>query len=180
VESASESPTFEVTLNEAFRVGGHRRYRQARRGAWFYAALKVFLGVCLAVQIAFCLFIPGMPTVFVASGFITLLAFGRSIDEWLIARAIRNSPNCGVRFRIVLSSNGYAESLARQTAEPVGWAAFTRARRFDDGFVLFRGRAMYHWLPMTALTHGSVEDAETLIRGNIADYRSGVDGRDRV
>ena len=164
-------------MNEDFRVGGHRRYRRARVGARLFAGLKVFLGICLAAVIALCVFIPSLPAVVFAAFLITLLmllAFGPSIDEWLIARAARNSPHRGARFRIELSSAGYAESRALQTTDPVSWTAFTAARRFDDGFVLFRGHAVYHWLPLTALTRGSVEDAAALIRGCIADYREVV------
>ena len=51
------------------------------------------------------------------------------------------------------------------------WSVCTSARRLADGFLLFQGPRRFNWLPFSAITEGSIEEAEELIRGNVSNYK---------
>ncbi|HEY2343942.1 MAG TPA: YcxB family protein [Chthoniobacteraceae bacterium] len=60
-----------------------------------------------------------------------------------------------------------------KSASQISWDAYTSAQRLKDGFLLFQGPHLFNWLPFAAIVEGSVEDAESLLRDNVADYKSG-------
>jgi hypothetical protein len=51
------------------------------------------------------------------------------------------------------------------------WEAFTAARRFDDGVLLFQGPWLVNWLPAEAITQGSLTELELLLREKLSDWK---------
>lgn len=87
------------------------------------------------------------------------------------ARRFQNSPYRNAGFRVQLSEDGYNESSSISSVQ-LRWAAFTAACRFEDGFLLIQGPGAFNWLPFDSVTAGSIDEAEELIRQNIAQYRN--------
>lgn len=89
--------------------------------------------------------------------------------KWSIA-VFRKSPLNNRKIRAQLTENG-VEWTTPLGASQLTWAAFTKAWEFDDGFLLQEQIRFHHWLPFAAMTEGRPEEAEDLIRRNIADFK---------
>ena len=80
----------------------------------------------------------------------------------LLPRRIRRLPNYGVSIAISLDDAGLRASEPHAQAS-FEWAAFTRVARFADGFLFVRGRVI-RWLPDSALTNATPEEALAFVR----------------
>jgi hypothetical protein len=99
------------------------------------------------------------------------LPFTRPLDAWLVRRRFRRSPYHNDEVAFELSEVG-AHSVGRNDEVRLSWAAFTKARRFKDGLLLFQGSHMFNWLPdSAALDADAIKHAQELVRARIADYR---------
>lgn len=108
--------------------------------------------------------------VFVALIACVVIAFVPRLGEISLARRFRKSPFCGGAVRVDLTPSGYIGKDGKGCSN-LDWSAFTSARRFDDGFLLFQTSDFANWLPSCALTEGSVEDVDELIAKHVADYK---------
>jgi YcxB-like protein len=125
------------------------------------AALLLALSVIYQVRLA---------AVFFGAALVTL-PLTRPLDAWLLRRRFRHSPyhNDDVVFQ--LSEIG-AHAVGRNNEVRLSWGAFTKARRFKDGLLLFQGSHMFNWLPdSAALDVDAIKHAQELVRARIADYR---------
>ena len=53
------------------------------------------------------------------------------------------------------------------------WNNFTKARRFNDGMLLFQGPHVFNWLPnVAAVEPTTVQAANELIKANVTEYRN--------
>lgn len=161
---------FEITFSESFLIEMFRRYRRSKRPARYAMLLKVFLGICLAGLVVACVLAKKYFGASVISVFFALRVFAQRIEEWLIRRRFRKSPYHDERIRIQLSPDGFTANGTKSNIQ-LSWAVFTGARRLNDGFLLFQGPSDCNWLPISAITKGTVEDAEELIRTNVSDYK---------
>lgn len=163
-------PAFEITFSESFLVEMFRRHRRSRKLALYATLLKGFLGLCLIGLTVMCVLAKTYVGASVICVFLALLVFAYRIDELLLRQRFRKSPYHDERIRIQLSAGGFTANSTKSNVQ-LGWAAFTGARRLDDGFLLFQGPGVFNWLPINAITEGTADDAEELIRTNVPDYK---------
>lgn len=163
---------FEFTFSEALLIEASRRRCHGRKlGCYAKTGLRILLGSCLVILIGVCVLAKTFLGAVVLTMFFALLVFTRRIEEWLIRRRFRKSPYRDERIRIELSPDGLSARGEISNAQ-LTWAAFTAARRLVDGFLLYQGPGVCNWLPFNALSQGTVEEVEDLIRRNVSGYRS--------
>ncbi|MCA9214730.1 MAG: YcxB family protein [Planctomycetales bacterium] len=102
--------------------------------------------------------------------FALVLIFAQQLENWLLVRKLKATPQIYGEVVILLSNEDYfAQSNAQETR--LNWSVFTRALHFEDGFLLFQGPRLYHWLPFAALVNPSqIAELESLLRSKIFDY----------
>ena len=104
---------------------------------------------------------------------VLLAGWPPSLGIWMLRRRFRKSPFYNGEITFSLSESG-AHVLGRGTESRMGWAIFTKARRFTDGLMLFQGPNVFFWLPDTAAaTAEDIAAAQKLARSQIQDYREG-------
>lgn len=163
-------PVFEFEFSEPFLIESFRRYRRTKTLAPYAVPLKAVLGLCLAGLMIVCVLVEIYWGAALISFFLALLVLSHRIDERQIARRFRKSPHRDDRIRFCLSAAGITITGAKSNGQ-ANWAAFTAARRLDDGFLLFQGPEFFSWLPFKAVVEGTTEEAEELIRANVPDYK---------
>lgn len=104
-------------------------------------------------------------------GIVILLLLISRYAFWSLRKGIRKSPFYNSRIEIELDHTGL-ESKGQADPDITAWSAFLAACRFDDGFLLKKPGNEFIWLPFAAITGGSPDEAEQLVRDNIADYRT--------
>jgi hypothetical protein len=163
-------PVFDITFSEPFLIEMVRRYRRSKTLARYATLLKAFLGVCLVGLIVICVLVKTYVGASVLSVFLALLILAHRLDEWFVRRRFRKSPYRDERIRIQRSADGLTANGTKSNVQ-LSWAVFTGARRLEDGFLLFQGPGVFNWLPITAMTEGTAEKAEELIRTNVSDHK---------
>lgn len=113
--------------------------------------LAIFLG---------CLFVLGL----------LLAGWPPSLSIWILRRRFQKSPFYNDQITLSLLESG-AHVLGRDSELRIGWANFTKARRFSDGLMLFQGPNVFNWLPDTAATAEGIAAAQKLARSQVPDYR---------
>jgi hypothetical protein len=104
---------------------------------------------------------------------VLLAGWPRSLSIWMLEKKFRKSPFYNDEITFSLSESG-AHVRGRGSESRTGWAIFTKARRFDDGLMLFQGPNIFLWLPDTAAaTAEDIAAAQNLARSQIQDYREG-------
>ena len=160
-------PAFEFTFSEPFLIEAFRRTRQSRRQG--NPLLFVFRPALLGLGAAGIFLLHSYP----AGATLVLVAiFGQRVTELLTARRFRKSPYYNEHVCSELSSEGLTGGGSIGAAK-FTWAAFTSARRFSDGFLLFQGPNNFNWLPNRALVEGTVEEVDQLLQEHVVDYRRG-------
>ncbi|GAA6142609.1 YcxB family protein [Hydrogenophaga sp. 5NK40-0174] len=147
------------------------RYRQQIWWRRLFLALKWVLAAAFAIPMLVAIYmgVPALAGLFGAVLF--ALVLGWPIDAWLIRRRFRNSPYHGDNIVLSLSDGG-VRIVGRSSDSQIAWSAFTKARRFRDGVLLFQGPGMFNWLPdSAALEPTTLEVAQKLVRSNVGDYR---------
>jgi hypothetical protein len=159
---------YRVSYNEEYVLSSVERYRRQRHVYPWFIAVKVVCALGLAMLIAIIIYgalaSPGKsgPPVliaFVLAIFLLLLIQGPRIDYFFLKRRLRKSPF-------------YGDELTPRSQTTLRWSAFTRARRFPSGFLLFTGPTVFHWWPDSARTQGTAEDVTCILRQNVAAYES--------
>jgi hypothetical protein len=131
---------------------------------WFLAAV---LGACLVLVVYL-----GYGTMAgVIGGILGVLLLGWPIDVWNMRRGFRKSPYHNDEITFSLSESG-SQVVGRDSEVRIGWASYTKARRFGDGLLLFQGPGFVNWLPdSAAVDKSAIANAQELARLNIRDYR---------
>ncbi|GMV90306.1 MAG: hypothetical protein KJ060_21270 [Candidatus Hydrogenedentes bacterium] len=160
---------FEFTLDEVFVLQMHRTWLRCRKARPYERTLKIALAVPITVLMILgaigrigVVFFPMLIV-------LALLVFAPQLDQLLMRRRLRKSPGLNDRYRIEISDSGL-RATGPKSESTVAWAAFTAARRVQDGILLYQGPNVFNWLPSDALVEGTLEDAEVIIRRNISDY----------
>jgi hypothetical protein len=161
---------YRFTFSEEFLITANLRYR--RQLAWrkpFYGLkglltfILIGLGALLAIAAEAWLFIP-----FAAIAGSLLL--GWPIDSWLLRQRFRKSPYYNDDISLSLTEEGL-HGIGRTSEMRLGWALFTKARRFNDGLLLFQGPHVFHWLPDSAASSLSdLAEAERLAQVHVKDF----------
>jgi len=161
---------FEFVLDEAFVLHMHRTWLRCRKANPYERTLKAVLAIPIAGLMVMgaigrigVLFFPMLIV-------LVLLVFAPRLDEVLMKRRLRKSPGLNDRYRIEISDSSF-HATSPKSESNVTWAAFTSARRVHDGILLYQGPNVFNWLPFESLVEGTPEDAEGIVRQNIADYR---------
>lgn len=147
----------------------HHRRQLWWRGSFY--ALKGFLAALIALltvgAFVYRLFVPAI----VLSAVLGALLLGPPIDAWFAKRRLRKSPfyNNDLTFRI---SADELHVTGKNEDSRLKWSAFSKARRFSDGLLLFQGPHFFNWLPdRAAVDAASITSAQELARAQIKDYR---------
>jgi pimeloyl-ACP methyl ester carboxylesterase len=170
---------YRFAFDEAYVVASLARYRRQRKVyPWFIAVkivcflgLAALLGIIVVVSLGSsysgstaALFAAILPAVF-----IVLLLLGPRLDYALLKRNLRKSPFYGGEVHFSFSEKEVAVATPKSQGT-LAWSAFTAAKRSSDGFLLFSGPSLYHWLPDSSLVAGAVGDVERLFRENVRPY----------
>ena len=160
-----------VRFTDDFVVDALRHYRLQHLARRPMIALKVLMMLPLAALAVFG-FIHGpfgLGLFFV--GLCLLLLFGHYIDLWLARRSLRKWAFRDETVAIDFTDEGFhAKSPKQETM--LRWSSFTRTVHFRDGFLLFHGPALFHWIPATSLVGPSgVAALERLLRDKIAEHK---------
>jgi hypothetical protein len=167
---------YRFRLTEEHLLTSVLRYRQQ---IWWWRQLlrlKWPLGIVLGVLAAFFV-CKGIRIAAVSLGGLFgaiagALLLGWRIDAWLIRRQLRRLPYYNDEILFCLSESG-AHGLGLNSEVRLGWAAFTKACRFEDGVLLFQGPGLWNWLPdSAAASAAAVATAQELARAHIRDYRN--------
>ena len=165
--------TWEVTHDEAYFKTHVRRLRRCRCG-WNLRFVFNLLALALMVWVNVMVFTsprePFFPRLFLPAALV-ILVLSQWSQPWLATRRWRKSPVFGMQSRFTMNREGM------RVTDPVSegqirWAAFTRARRFADGWLLFFGPSLAYWLPNAAVAAGTVLEADWLIRTYVPNCRN--------
>ncbi|MGJ7546501.1 hypothetical protein [Variovorax sp. LT1R16] len=178
VQSKKEIP--QVPIEYRFRFSVHHLWaslqRYTRQIWWILPLFKIrwLLGLsCVPALIILANKAMGLAVVLGCLFMVGVLLAGwpPSLSIWILRRRFQKSPFYNDEITFSLSESG-AHVLGRGSELRIGWAVFTKARRFADGLMLFQGPNVFNWLPDTAAA--TVEDiaaAQKLARSQIQDYR---------
>ena len=162
---------FEITITEQFLLHAVERRRLARpnyrqiqtiRVVMRVVAVLLLIGSIYREQYAFSL------AYLVA---LLFFAFSTPLERWRITRNIRRAGQLGQTVRVELDDTGFTASTATTAKQQHAWTAFSHARGFDDGCLLFFASECY-WLPFASLTAGSSDAVRDLLRRHIVDYKN--------
>ena len=161
--------TFAITYTEAFLLEALRRDSRCQKKSHRTPAKMIALGLLLAVILAVAIQTRNAFPITLLIVLVGMLPAIQLLQNRQTSRAFQKSPYRNEQLLIHLSEDGFAAegTVANQQ---MSWAAFTSARQFEDGFLLYQGQGVFNWLPASALTAGTVADAELLLRDHIADF----------
>jgi hypothetical protein len=163
--------TYRFRFTDDFLIAAMSKYRsqvwwrrQPQGSNWLWAL--VFAGsfaLCVAYQLRW-------PAIAFAAAFGALVV-GWPVDKALLRWRFRKSPYRDDDLELTLSDEGVF--IKGNTAEMrLSWSVFTKARRFEDGLLLFQGPHLFNWLPDTAAVEPTTPGALLeLVRRHVNDFR---------
>ncbi|NHZ43899.1 YcxB family protein [Massilia aquatica] len=162
---------YRFCFSEDHLIASFVRYR---RQLWWrrpFIGLKWFLAAALLALLGLTLFLGSVALCAIVGGIMGALLLGWPIDAWFIRRNLRSSPFHNDDIAFTISESG-AHIVGRDSEARIGWASFSKARRFADGLLLFQGPGFVNWLPDSAATDkAAIANAQELARSKIQDYR---------
>ena len=163
------SAEYRFRFGEEFLLTAFLKYRKQLRWYAWHRALRLVGALALLALVGVSLYAKAVFPAFVLGGFVVLFAFAPRLDNWLVRRRFRKSPYHDDDVVVRLTDDGiFLRGRAAETR--LEWSVITKARRFVDGFLLFQGPYMFHWLPDAASGSGSCLEAEALVRNRVRDY----------
>lgn len=158
--------TYRFQFSEDHLFTGFLRNLQQRWWVRFKWPLALLFAVALVVSASEG--IPALAAVFAVG--IALLLSAPAIARLALHR-FRQSPFYNDEIDFLLSESG-SHARGRNSEVRHGWEAYTKARRFKDGLLLFHGPDTFSWLPDAAATDPTaIAAAQQLARARIRDYR---------
>ncbi len=163
-------PEYRFLFGEDFLIQGFQKYRKQHGTRCVFIAIKSVASILLVALVAFAVAhrIWGL-TIFLIA-LVILIFNGHRMDFWLFKRRFRKSPYRNENIIITLTADGF-HAVGLKSNSKLTWAAFTKARRFRDGFLLFQGPGLFNWLPDAALAAGAAAEVAYLIEANVKDYK---------
>src|SRR5262245_4161263 len=149
--------------------------RTTLRANWWYRWLRpAVVGIALVSLIYFS---KGALANWLSAGVFLLLLLGAvsifsvPLDRAVSRRRIRKIPTLNDDWILRLSDEGMSSSGKRGEGR-LDWTAFSRARRFADGLLLFQWPHPFHWFPDSACTQPARRsEVGDLVRCHTSDYR---------
>jgi len=160
--------TFEFVFTLEHLLESFRRYRRVSRILRWYAHVRIFAVVLLVALAAMASYSAVLPSAVVFLVLALLLLFSRQLGEFVLRQQVRRSPFIDQRYVIHLRPDGVAIEGTLDSAK-LAWAAFSQARAFPDGLLLFTGPKIFRWLPFAALVTGDASTANDIAFANIKD-----------
>lgn len=161
---------FRFCFSEDLLIASFLRYRKQLWWRQPFIGLKWILAAVLLALLGLAVLLGSVALAGIVGGIIGMLVIGWPIDAWLLRRRFRKSPFHNDDIAFALSDSG-AHVVGRDSEVRIGWASFTKARRFADGLLLFQGPGVFNWLPDSAATdEAAVANAQELARSRIQDY----------
>ncbi len=162
---------YKYKWNDDLVIGAIEKYRSQNaskpirlifKGVCYFAMLAL-LALCIYAGVWFIGIVPLI--------FIVLLALGPRLDYWLLKKRIRKSPFYDNSLVVKITDGGF-ECTSDKSKTSLSWAAFSKGRRFPDGFLLFSGVNELFWWADDALSSGTIEEVDILLKANLADYKN--------
>lgn len=162
---------YHFLFDEDFLVAAFRQYRKQRPSRHLLVTIKG-IGLLLTVGVAaLCINHGKWEAALIFTAFALLILVGSRIDDWLIRRRFRKSPYQNEDMMITLSEKGF-HAIGSKSNSALDWSAFTKARYFSNGVLLFQGPGVFNWLPDMALTGSSPESTRELVASHVDDCKS--------
>ena len=157
--------TYSFVADWSFYRTALARYPRQKPNRYRRIAVVTIIGAALLLVWAYCHFSGALWTHIVekalvggGAGGTAAYALARIFRPW----SIKRSPNYGATITVTLDDNGL-RAVEPHAQVSLDWKAFTRVSRFADGFLFVRGR-LVRWLPDSALTNATPEDALAFVR----------------
>jgi hypothetical protein len=162
---------YRFRFDDEHLIRSTQRYQQKR---WSMRAVAVFryLAAALCAALAwFCWLIRENWVASLAVAAVLSLLFTWPLQKLAIRYKFRKSPFRNEEVTVNFDAQGAHVKGTVQDAR-VSWAVYTRARRFEDGMLLFLGPSLYSWMPDSAATDStSSANLRELVRAHVSDYR---------
>lgn len=169
---------YQVTYNEGHVLSSVDRYRRQKRVYPWFIITKVVCALGLSALLAAIVCgvvstrgqaVPLILIAVVISIFLALLLQGPRLDYFFLKRRLQKSSFYGDDTRIGVSDSGVFISTPKSQTV-LQWSAFTKATRVSGGFLVFSAPAVLYWWPDEAITTGTVDEVENLVKANIGLY----------
>ena len=164
-----------MRYTEEYLLQALARYRAQLWWRGQYGFLRWVLAGMLALLTAVAFYHRTFMPAYVLGGFLGALLgaifLGGPIDAWIAKRRLRKSPfhNNDLLFRISMTE---LHVTGTNEDSHLKWSAYSKARRFSDGLLLFQGPSFFNWLPDSAAVDAtSIEQARAIARAQVKDYR---------
>jgi len=163
--------TYRFRFTDEFLVAAMLKYRSQLWWRRPFQGLKWVLALALAGLFALCVAYQLRWPALAFAAVLGALVLGWPIDKALLLWRFRKSPFRDDDLEFTLSDVGVL-TVGKTSEIRLAWSAYTKARRFNDGLLLFQGPHLFNWLPDTAAVQedGPVA-AQGLARHHIKDYR---------
>ena len=162
---------YHLRFSDDHYLSSQARYRQQLESRIPHKLLK-WIVASLVLAALFFLLING-----VMVGFVVLLAalvilrFSPKLETIYVRTRFAKSPYRNSDVVFTLSDSG-VHVVGEYEESRLGWQLFTKARRFNDGLLLFQGPRMFSWLPDSAAAESdAISKACGLVQRRISDYR---------
>jgi hypothetical protein len=165
------SAEYRLRFSHDYLVTSVLRYRQQVPWRRPFIGVKWLLALPVAALVVLSIYSELYALGAVFTAVLTSLVLGWPIDKWLLRRRLRKSPFNDRDLVFTLSDAGvHLEGGIVDTR--LTWSAYTKARRFTDGLLLFHGPHTFNWLPdAAAIDPGVPAIAQQMARANVPDYR---------
>lgn len=166
---------FEFQYDDKLFHEGFLNYRKSLIGKLFTSNYYVFIcylicGICLAYLIHKGIYESALIVFIAILGLYLVDKFSPILIKNILEKQFKKSIYHNEFIRIVLYEDGITFTNKKVNAR-LSWDAFTKASRFDDGFMIFQGQNLYHYLPTSKLVQGTEEQVEKLINSKIKNYK---------
>jgi hypothetical protein len=99
------------------------------------------------------------------------LFFMHKLQDWVNRRSFLKEPCGNETMTIEFSESGFHAISPTQDAK-LQWCAFTKVVHFQDGFLLFQGPRLVHWIPVSSISDPTqVHQLETLLAAKVAEHK---------
>ena len=161
---------YSVIFDAAFLTHAFQSYRKQKSLRYVIIIFKLAFLLSMLFPVAFLVQRSYWWIALVYVGLVLVLFKAQSIDIWFLKRRLRRSPFWNQELVISITPQGLHLITANYDMM-LKWSAFTKARTFEDGVLLFQGNVIFNWLPDSALTEGTRAEVESLIQTNVKDYK---------
>ena len=166
---------FRVRYDETYLICAFARHRRQLwwRGPYDVVrwSLAVVMGVLTGIAVYGGALIPAVILGGFTGALLGAILLGDPIDAWLIKRRLRKSPfhNNDLVFRLTADE---IHVVGNNEETHLKWSAFSKARRFPDGLLMYQGPQFFNWLPDSGASNPETPaEARDLSRTRVKDYR---------